>query len=72
MINAADYTPPTDTQYFTYLIGEKVKLGKAYHNPLREDKNAGCSFYVTQNGTLLFSDFAKGRTYTWQQFAMEK
>jgi len=38
-------------------------LNKKFTNPLREDKNADCGFYIAFSGELRFKDFAYG--YNW-------
>lgn len=37
--------------------------GKRYTNPLRKDKNPGCSFFIGSDGVIKLNDFAEGRIY---------
>lgn len=44
---------------FEYYFGKKIDLNESYVNPLREDQNPGCKFFIGNKGKLLFIDFAK-------------
>lgn len=45
------------------LFGMDPTVGKLWRSPLRDDKKAGCSFFVNSQGVILFNDFAAGRKY---------
>ena len=44
---------------FEYYFGSEINLTDSYVNPLREDNNPGCKFFIGKNRKLLFIDFAK-------------
>lgn len=48
---------------FQYYFESKINYKTSYRNPLREDPEAGCKFYINKNsGILYFKDFA------WRSF----
>lgn len=46
-----------------FYFGDRVKLGKKYCNPFRNDTNAGCSFKWSQGGNLYFLDYATEQVF---------
>lgn len=44
---------------------------KLFPNPLRNDRNPGCSFYRSRTGTIYFHDFAQGKQYDCFNLIME-
>jgi hypothetical protein len=57
----------TEQQIFIRYLGIEPNLVDKFTNPLREDKNADCVFYVSSaNGSLRFKDFAYG--FNWSCF----
>lgn len=57
---------------FAYYFGENFILHKGYNSVLRQDDRKSTSFFITENGTLLYNDFALGKKYDFVQFVMEK
>ncbi len=47
----------TQETYLQYYLGLPVKKG-LFKSPLREDKNATCSFYKSKSGDIIFKDFS--------------
>lgn len=45
------------------IFGMDPQAGKLWRNPLRNDKKAGCSFFVNSQGVVIFNDFAEGKKY---------
>lgn len=41
-----------------------ISFNKAYCNPYRKDKHAGCHFRYSDKGILSFVDYASGKSYT--------
>lgn len=44
---------------FEYYFEQKIDLKQTYKNPLREDPQAGCRFFIGRNDKLLFIDFSR-------------
>lgn len=57
---------------FQKVFPEEISLNKSYKNPLRNDEKAGCRFYYTQGGNLLFHDLSRGVKYDCFAFMMEQ
>lgn len=47
----------SDSQIYTFYLGDKFKLGKAMHCPWRKDNNPSFGFFVGAQG-ILWKDFA--------------
>jgi len=45
---------------FQFYFQNEIDFKKTYTNPLRNDKNEGCRFFIGYSGKLLFIDFSKG------------
>lgn len=56
---------------FNMVFPQRVSLNTSYKNPLRNDGKAGCRFYYTQGGNLLFHDLSKGVKYDCFSYTME-
>ena len=57
---------------FAYYFGSDFVINKGYNSVLRDDDHKSTSFFVTENGTLLYNDFALSKKYDFVQFVMEK
>lgn len=52
----------SESDIFKRFLGIEPEFKAKYHNPLRIDKSADCSFYIRDDGRLIFNDFA------WKKF----
>lgn len=52
---------------FKYYFGD-FSLGKSYNSVFRKDDKCSTGFYVTENGTLIYNDFATGEKYDFVKF----
>lgn len=50
----------SESQIFEYYLGIVPDLNKLYKNPLRNDENPGCKFYIGTSNKLRFRDYATG------------
>lgn len=48
---------------FYHYLRIPVRGKKYFCNPLREDRHAGCSFFLSHHGRLVFMDWASGEQY---------
>ncbi len=65
-INLKDSWKNKQYKIWEVIIGKSVQFGQLYTNPLREDHNPGCSFFMI-DGLLLLNDFAEATKYNCVQ-----
>jgi len=58
------------TAIFQFLFPYKIDFSTKYCNPIRNDKYAGCKFFVSNN-VLYFRDWSKSINYNWISFGKE-
>lgn len=58
------------TAIFQFLFPYKIDFSTKYCNPIRNDKYAGCKFFVSSN-VLIFRDWSKNINYNWIKFGKE-
>ena len=56
---------------FKKVFPSEISLNVSYKNPLRMDEKAGCRFYYTKGGNLLFHDLSRGVKYDCFSYMME-
>ncbi len=49
-----------DQNIFEYYFEQEINLNKCYQSVLREDNNFSTGFYLSNNGHLVYNDFATG------------
>lgn len=65
------YSEIGQDRIFERFLGYFPEQGKQYTNPLRVDRNPGCSFFKSSQGEWFFRDWALGQSYSPVDVVME-